>query len=344
MDSPELLSTQAGQSAARLVDEMSRLYYLSRAIHVAAELGIADQLDGSSPRLDRIAEATETDADCLSRLLRFLSAYGIFEEKAPGQFCNTALSSVLRSDHPNSLRPSLRRIGAYFWSAVGEMEHSIRTGQPAFLHVHGVSFFHFLKANPAVQARFDEGMARISRADDAAIAAAYGFGRFRRIVDLGGGRGGLLVQILRRAPDARGILFEQPQVITRVARLGDDHVAERSELVAGNFFESVPAGADCYVLKGVLHDFDDVSCLKVLANCRGAMAPSGRIVIANQDLPSAISGPHPNLTMDIQMMTLLGGRERTITQWSALFHQCGLRLGDVFPTDVGFIVVEAAPE
>jgi hypothetical protein len=323
---------------------MSRLYYLSRAIHAAAELGIADQLDGSSTRLDKIVEGTGANADCLNRLLRFLSAYGIFEEKAPGQFCNTTLSSVLRSDHPNSVRANLRRIGDYWWSAVGQMEHSIRTGESAFLHVHGISFFQFLKANPAVQARFDEAMARISGADDAAIAAAYDFGRFHRIVDLGGGRGGLLVQILRRAPDALGILFEQPQVIARVARLGDDRAAGRSELVAGNFFESVPAGADCYVLKGVLHDFDDASCVKVLSNCRSVMAQSGRIVIANQDLPSAISGPHPNLTMDIQMMTLLGGRERTITQWSALFHQCGLRLGDVFPTDVGFIVVEAAPE
>jgi hypothetical protein len=344
MDRPELLSTQAGQSAARLIDEMSRLYYLSRAIHVAAELGIADQLDGSSTPLDKIAEGAGTDSDGLSRLLRFLSAYGIFEEKSPGQFCNTTLSSVLRSDHPNSVRANLRRIGDYWWSAVGQMEHSVRTGQSAFLHVHGVSFFQFLKANPTVQARFDEAMARISGADDAAIAAAYDFGRFRRIVDLGGGRGGLLVQILRRAPDALGILFEQPQVIARVVRLGDDRVAGRSELVAGNFFEAVPAGADCYVLKGVLHDFDDAGCLKVLANCRDAMAPSGRVVIANQDLPSAVSGPHPNLTMDIQMMTLLGGRERTITQWSALFHRCGLRLGDVCPTDVGFTVVEATPE
>src|SRR5262249_55735767 len=158
--------------------------------------------------------------------------------------------------HPNSVRASLRRIGEYFWSAVGRMEHSVRTGQSAFLHVHEVSFFQYLKANSAVQARFDEGMARISGADDTAIAAAYDFGRFRRIVDLGGGRGGLMVQILRRAPDAMGILFEQPQVIARVARLGDERVAGRLELGAGNFFESVPAGADCYVLKGVLHDFD----------------------------------------------------------------------------------------
>jgi hypothetical protein len=187
---------------------VSRLYYLSRAIHVAAELGIADHLDGPATPLDQIARATATNADCLGRLLRFLSAYGLFAEAGPTQFCNTELSSVLRGDHPNSLGATLRRIGDYFWSAVGRMEHSIRTGESAFLHVHGVPFFQYLKDNPAVQARFDESMARISDADDAAIAAAYDFGRFRRIVDLGGGRGGLLVQILRRAPQAQGVLFE----------------------------------------------------------------------------------------------------------------------------------------
>jgi hypothetical protein len=132
-------------------------------------------------------------------------------------------------------------------------------------------------------------------------------------------------------------------VIERITRLGTDGVAGRSELVAGNFFESVPAGADCYVLKGVLHDFDDARCRKVLTNCRQAMAPHGRVVIANQDLPSAVKKPHPNLTMDIQMMALLGGRERTVAQWSALFAQCGLRLGDTHATNVGFTLVDATP-
>src|SRR5262245_56339060 len=344
MEKPEILSKEAGQSAARAIDEMSRLYYLSRAIHVVAELGIADCLREEAPvALGEIAKATRTDPACLGRLLRFLSAYGIFVEASQNLFCNTRLSLVLRSDHPNSLRASLRRIGDFWWSAVGDMEQSIRTGQSAFTHRHGMDFFQYLKANPDVQKRFDQGMASTSDADDAAIATAYEFGRFRRIIDVGVGRGGLLVQILRRVPAATGVLFEQPQVLERATRLGDAGLGDRSEMVAGDFFKSVPAGGDCYVIKGVLHDFDDDHCVKILSNCRKSVAPHGRVVIANHDLPSTIEGPHPNLTMDIQMMALLRGRERTIAEWLDLFQRSALKLGRTFQTSVGFMIVEGIP-
>jgi|SRR5215470_14314520 len=343
MEKPDILSKEAGQSAARVVDEMSRLYYLSRAIHVAAELGIADCLTEAPVALEDIAEKTGTDATCLKRLLLFLSAYGIFVQTSDNMFCNTTLSSVLRSDHPNSVRAALRRIGDFWWSAVGQMEHAIRTGQSAFVHVHGVDFFQYLKASPDVQKRFDQGMASISDADDAAIAAAYEFGRFRRIIDVGGGRGGLLVQILKHVPAATGVLFEQPQVLERATRLADAGLGGRSEMVAGDFFKSVPAGGDCYVIKGVLHDFDDDHCVTILTNCRKSVTPQGRVVIANHDLPSIIDGPHPNLTMDIQMMTLLRGRERTIVDWSELFRRSGLEPGRTFQTSVGFVIVEGMP-
>jgi C-methyltransferase len=343
MEKPEILSKEAGQSAARVIDEMSRLYYLSRAIHVAAELGIADCLNEAPVALAEIAKETGTDATCLKRLLRFLSAYGIFMETSDNLFCNTTLSSVLRGDHPNSVRAALRRVGDFWWSAVGQMEHSIRTGQSAFVHVHGVDFFQYLKASPDIQKRFDQGMASISDADDAAIAAAYEFDRFHRIIDVGGGQGGLLVQILKRVPAAAGVLFEQPQVLDRATRLRDAGLGSRSEMVAGDFFESVPAGGDCYVIKGVLHDFDDDHCVKILTNCRKSVTPQGRVVIANHDLPSSIDGPHPSLTLDVQMMTLLRGRERTIVEWSELFRRSGLKLGGTFETGVGFVVVEGMP-
>ena len=343
MEKPEILSKEAGRSAARVIDEMSRLYYLSRAIHVAAELGIADHITVVPVTLDEIARETRTDATCLKRLLRFLSAYGIFAETSQDLFCNTTLSLVLRSDHPESVRAGLRRIGDFWWSAVGHMDQSIRTGQSAFAHLHGIDFFQYLKTNPDVQKRFDQGMARISDADDAAIAAAYDFGRFSRIIDVGGGQGGLLVQILRRVPAATGILFEQPQVLERATRLGDAGLGSRSEMVAGDFFNSIPAGGDCYVVKGVLHDFDDDQCVKILSNCRKSVNSNGRVVIANHDLPSSIDGPNPNLTMDIQMMTLLRGRERTIAEWLELFRRAGLGLGGTFQTSVGFTLVEGVP-
>ena len=343
MDKPDLLSADAGQSGARLIDEMSRLYYLSRAIHVAAEVGIADQLGDEPVALDEVARRTGTHAVALKRLLRFLAAYRVFEESPPERFRNTTLSVVLRSDHPNSVRASLRRMDDSWWSAAGALEHSIRTGQPAFTHVHGMPFFDYLRVNAEAQKRFDQGMAHSSDANDAAIAASFDFRRFRRIVDVGGGRGGLLVQILARTPDAWGVLFEQPQVLEQATRLQEAGLLGRVELVAGDFFQSVPAGGDCYVIKGVLHDFDDEQCVTILSNCRRAMSADGCVVIANQDLPSPIAGPHPNLTMDIHMMTLLGGRERSAPEWSELFERSGLRLCDTVETHLGFTLVQGKP-
>jgi C-methyltransferase len=343
MQRPELLSRNAGQSASRLIDEMSRLYYLSRAIHVVAELGIAEHLEEGSVASATLAEKTETNAAALRRLLRFLSAYGVFEESSPDKFRNTSLSSVLRDDHPQSVRATLRRIGTFWWSAVGELEHSVRTGEAAFQHVHGVPFFHYLRANVDAQRRFDQAMARISDADDAAIASAYDFARFERIVDLGGGRGGLLVQILRRAPRAAGVLFEQPQVLDRATRLDEAGLSDRSKKVAGDFFVSVPEGADCYVIKGVLHDFNDRQCANILSNCRRAANVTSCLVIANQDLPGIVDAPHPNLTMDIQMMTLLGGRERAVSEWSDLFQQSGWKFSNQIETNAGFTLVEGKP-
>jgi hypothetical protein len=343
MHKPELLSRDAGPSAARLIDEMSRLYYLSRAIHVAAELGIADQLGDEPIATATLAEKTGTNSAALRRLLRFLSAYSIFRESSPDRFRNTPLSSVFRDDHPQSVRANLRRIGAFWWSAVGELEHSIRTGEAAFQHVHGVPFFQYLRNNADVQRRFDRAMARISDADDAAVASAYDFGRFRQIVDLGGGRGGLLVQILQRAPNAAGVLFEQAQVLDRATRLDEAGLLDRSEKVAGDFFESVPDGADCYVIKGVLHDFNDQQCVRILSNCRGAVSIDGCLVIANQDLPLTFDVPHPNLTMDIQMMTLLGGRERSVSEWSELLQQSGWKLSTRIETNAGFALIEGKP-
>src|SRR5262249_52530729 len=157
--------------------------------------------------------------------------------------------------HPQSIKSNVLRIGTFWWSAVGELEHSLKTGEAAFEHVHGVPFFQYLRNNADVQQRFDRAMARISDANDAAVAAAYEFGRFRQIVDVGGGRGGLLTQILLRAPKTTGVLFEQPQVLDRATRLEEAGLSNRSKKITGDFFVSVPAGADCYVIKGVLHDF-----------------------------------------------------------------------------------------
>ena len=152
-----------------------------------------------------------------------------------------------------------------------------------------------------------------------------------------------MTQILLAAPKSKGILFDQPQVIERATRLGESGLSDRSELIGGDFFESVPGGADCYVIKGVLHDFDDDQCVTILSHCRNAAHPNGHVVIANQDLPSPIVGPHPNLTLDINMMTVLNGRERSESDWSELFWRSGLSLGDAYRTDSLFTLIDGVP-
>lgn len=206
------------------------------------------------------------------------------------------------------------------------MSHSVKMGDSAFTHANGVSFFEYLSQNPEQQKRFDEGMAQISDADDAAIAEAYDFSRFRRIVDVGGGRGGLLAQILRRVPTAAGVLFDQPQVVERPARLEQSGLLDRCEPIGGDFFGSVPEAGDRYLIKGVLHDFDDEQCVAILVNCRKEISAGGRVLVAERLLPSSADGPHPNLTMDIQMMVLLSGHERSDADWRKIFRRAKLRV------------------
>ncbi len=340
--SAELFSPAAASAPARLMDEMARLYVLSRAIHVVAELGVADHVGAAPVAAAEIAERTQTHARSLERLLRYLSAYRIFEEPEPGRFRGTALSDVLRRDHPESIRPNLRRIGEAWWNAAGHMIHSLRTGESAFPHANGVSFFEYLAGDPEQQKRFDEGMAQTSDADDAAVAEAYDFSRFRRIVDVGGGRGGLLAQILTRAPAAQGVLFDQPQVVAQPGRLAEGRLLDRCELVGGDVFSAVPEGGDCYMIKGMLHDFSDDACVDILRNCRQAMAGDGRVLVAERFLPSSGEGPHPILTLDIQMMVLLSGRERTEAEWHEIFRRAGLAIVGVHDTAADFTVVEGA--
>ena len=170
------------------MDELSRLCFISRAIHVAAELAIADHLGEGITEIAELSERTDTHTQSLERLMKFLASYGIFREVKSGGFAETELSEVLRTDHPNSIRPTMRQFRDEWWSAVGQLEYSIKTGKPAFDNIFGMPVFEYRKDNPDLQKRFDEGMARISKVDDTAIAAAYDFTRFRRIVDVGGGR------------------------------------------------------------------------------------------------------------------------------------------------------------
>jgi hypothetical protein len=323
--------------------EMSRAYLLSRAIHVAAELGVANHVGDTAVRASELAHLTGAYEPYLERLLRFLAGHGIFAEAAPGSFLATPLSALLADGHPSSMRAGLGMVNSAWWAAVGDLGHAVRTGETAFAFRHRQPFFAYLKDNPSEQQSFDAGMASNSRSSDQAIARAYDFSRSGLLVDIGGGRGGLLKAILERHANVRGQLFDQPQVVERAMALEADSALQgRLSCLAGDFFQAVPGGADTYLLKGVLHDFDDERCIQILKNCRRAMQPHSKLLIIER-LISPDNLAHQAKTIDVLMMVLLGGRERPASDWAELLRAADLQLCQQLTTDSEFTISEATP-
>jgi C-methyltransferase len=332
--------SDSGTSAHARVLEMSRAYVLARAIHIAAELGLADHVSDTPAPLHELARLTSTHPAQLERLLRLLAGHGIFSERAPGEFVATELSRVMRDDAPESLRPGLRMVNSAWWAAVGDLGHAVTTGEPAFGLRHGTPFFAYLKDHPDDQIRFDAGMACNSLASDRAIARAYDFSRATSIVDVGGGRGGLIRAILEQHAGVRGTLFDQPQVVERSVLPSTRLPADSWAIVGGNFFETIPAGADLYVIKGVLHDFDDERCLAILKNIRRAMPAGAKLLVIERTI-AADDRPHQAKTIDLMMMALLGGRERTAHEWVVLLRGAELERGRQIATGSEFTISEA---
>ena len=336
---PEGTNGLDGDDRARLL-AMSRAYVLSRAIHVAAELGVANAVGEAAVSVTELARLTGSQPRHLERLMRCLAGHGIFVEPSPGQFAATRLSNLLRDDAPSSLRPGLRMVNAAWWAAVGALGHSVTTGETAFTHMHDDPFFAWLKKNPDDQIRFDAGMANNSRTSDEAIARAYDFSGAELVVDVGGGRGGLARAIVERHPNVNVLLFDQPQVVKNAILPKEGLLASRCSTLAGDFFETVPVGAQVYLIKGVLHDFDDERSAAILRNCRRAMSKDSRILIVERFI-APDNRPHEAKTIDLLMMALLGGRERTNVEWEQLLRSADLRLLRRIPTESEFTIAEA---
>jgi SAM-dependent methyltransferase len=299
-----------------------------QAIHVAAKLGVADLVAAGPKTVLELAEATRTHGPSLGRLLRAPTSLWIFVEDPEGRYRQTALSDLLRTDHPQSMRPFAMMLGAgFFWRPSGELDVTIRTGQPAFEHVYGAQFFKHLAEHPDDAAVFNAAMSSLP-VYITAIVDAYDFSKFERIVDIGGGHGALLFAILTSNPRVHGVLYDLPGVVTGASV--PSTVADRLEIVAGDFFEAVPAGADAYLLKGIIHDWNDASAAAILNNCRRAIRPDGRLFIVDTVLISS-SDPASAL-MDMLMMVLTRGRERTESEFRFLLREAGFSLVNVIPT------------
>jgi hypothetical protein len=318
-------------------------YWLSQAIYVAAKVGIADLLAQGPRSAAQLAESVGAHPDSLHRILRALAGAGVFREDGDGRFALTPLAEHLRSDVPTTVRNYVIMLGSgWLWRAWGELLYSSQTGEPAFERVFGTQFFKYMAEHPDAARIFDVAMTSRSRQEDAAVAAAYNW-PVGTVVDIGGGRGSQLAAILKRAPACRGILFDQPHVIPSAARLLDEAaLAARCEVVAGDFFEGVPEQGDLYLLKKVIHDWDDERARKILVGCRTAMSPQARLLVIEHVLAPG-NEPSWSKLLDLQMLVLTaGGRERSETEYATLLGSAGLALQRVIPTGAGVSLIEAA--
>lgn len=325
--------------------EMLRLIWgihVSRCLYAVAELGIADLLADGPLRTQQLAETTGTHEPSLYRVLRVLAVLELFDEHDGRSFGLTAIGERLRSGAPAGMRR-----WATFLEALGGVRpfahilQTIKTGTPGLEIEFGEPLFEFLAHHPENAAVFDAAMSERTAAFAASVAGSYDFSDIRSVVDVGGGNGTLLVEILRKHVHLHGVLLETPDVAARADAILDAvDIGNRCEIKAGDFFDRVPAGADCYLLANVLHDWDDPRAIEILRACGQSMAGGGRVLIVERLIPEDGGDPLPTLLSDINMLVLTGGRERTNAEYGALLEAAGLTLGDVQPVAFPYGVIE----
>lgn len=319
------------KSPAQRILEIAAGGWMAQAMSAAAALGVADELASGPRSAAELAKATGTHPPSLYRLLRTCADIGLFTEHGDRVFALTELGDALRSGRPGSMRNLATWVGLpedrYTWAGLAD---SVRTGLPAFEAVHGQPFFEYLRGHPGALGVFDAAMTEVSAQMIPPLVAAYDFGRFGTIVDVGGGRGIMLAAVLAACPDTRGVLYDWPDVIAGAGGpLDEAGVRDRCEVTSGDFFESVPPGGDAYLLSGVVHAWSDGPASRVLANCAAAMTGGGRVLVIDEVLPEDGQPAPATKAMDLNMMVLAGGRKRSEADFAALFDRAGLRLTSV---------------
>jgi hypothetical protein len=327
-------------------DQVARLasgYWHTQAIYVAAKLGVADLLAAGPKSADELAAATQTDARALYRLLRALASIGIFAEDDRHRFALTPMAECLRSDVSGSVRSLAIIRGEWQYEAWGRLLASVRTGECAFEKLHGAPLFDYLAAHPEKGKLFDEAMTGVHGRETAAMLDAYDFADVGVLADVGGGNGEVITSVLNRYPTMRGVLFDRPAVVERSrANLEAAGVADRCAAVAGDFFAAVPAGADAYLLRHIIHDWDDAKSVAILRNCRAAMGNGGRLLLVEGIVPSG-NEPSVSKFFDLAMMVLPGGMERTEEEYRRLLAASGFALARIVPTATWISVTEGTP-
>lgn len=323
--------------------EMQRLiigYRVTKLLYAAATLGIADLLADGPQTVEELGEMVGAHADALYRALRALASVGVFTEITHRRFALTPLADLLRTDHPRSMRAVAIFNGEEAYRAWGDLLYSLRTGAPAFAHVFGLPHFDYLAQHAEANAVFNQTMSANTVRSVAAIVGAYAFPATGVVVDVGGGHGALITAVLRAYPGLRGVLFDQPHVVEGAAStLEEAGVEERCVRVGGDFFAPpLPAG-DVYLLRQIIHDWDDERSIAILRHCAEA-APAGKVLVIEALVPPG-NEPSPAKFLDLQMLVMMnGGRQRTEDEYQQLFAAAGLRLTRVVPTNSDFSIVE----
>jgi len=327
----------------QIVMQMATGKWVSKALSVVADLAIPDLLkDGPRP-VDELARECGAHPDALYRLLRGVSAVGVLDELPGRSFRNNALSETLRSDVPGSMRAMVRFLGEdSTWRAWGGLKYAVETGMPAFDHVIGQHVFEHFKAHPEASRIFNDAMVNLTAVTGNAVVDAYDFSVFKKIVDVGGGHGALLATIAGRYPGVHGVVADLPEVMAGAREfIASQGLTNRIDAAAADFFESVPAGADGYVMKHIIHDWDDARSMKILSNCAQAMDPRGKVLVIDQvvsDDPAAVFSK----LIDLEMLVMTGGgRERTEQEFRNLLQRSGLKMTRIVRTASFDAIVEA---
>ena len=317
-------------------------YWVSQSIYAAAKLEIADHLANGEKSYQELAMATNTNEQSLYRVLRALASVGIFAETSVGKFAMTPLSAFLQSDTPSSLRDLSIMMGdREHYGSWGNILHTVKTGDSGFEQLFGMNVFEYYAQNPEPADIFDRAMTSFSSIENAAVSSDYDFSSIRTLVDVAGGHGSLLTSILQANPSMSGILFDVPDVIERAkAHMATSGVSDRCQLVSGSFFESVPGGADAYILKHIIHDWDDERAVAILKQCHRAMADNGRVLVVEQVIPPG-NDPFIGKFLDVNMLVMCpGGKERTSEEFRILFAKSGFNMTKIVPTQGIVSVVE----
>ena len=335
--------TNMGQQETEKLNELMHGAALTRAICTVAELGIADQIEAGKPRsAGELAAATGCHEQSLNRLMRFLASQGLFSETDSGSFDHTPLSAVLREDAIGSYRSGARMFHHIFAGWDG-LDHAVKSGKPGFDKVFGKPLFDYVGEHPHLGPILDAGMSSFHGYETEAMIDAYDFSGISVLADIGGGNGSLISGVLKRYPEMRGLLFDLGHVMGRAkANLDAGGLAERCGVIEGSFFETVPAGADAYLFRHIIHDWTDEQCVQILGHCRKVIPAGGRLLVVECVVPEG-NTPSISKAFDMTMMTFPGGLERTEKQFRRLFEMAGFELSSVTPTSTMVSVVEGKP-